>query len=274
MKAKDLNAYLRSLIAVEEPSVDRVVFGDPETVVARIGTAWMPYAKTCREAVAAGVNVLVVHEPAFYTHWDLDERERDFYAAPEPGRKGFLEARDRKREWMERNGLVIIRCHDVLDRLPDIGIPHAFGRLLSFEAKDLLRSKRFYDVFSVEPAPAEAVARRLAGRLRSVGQPGVAFYGDPHRVVRSVGLGTGCICDPLESMDLAPDLFVGIDDTIRTWVQTTWAEDTGRPLVVVNHGASEEAGVRALSEHLQKAFPEHGVLHFAQGCGYRWVTSA
>jgi hypothetical protein len=89
--------------------------------------------------------------------------------------------------------------------------------------------------------------------------------------VRSVGLGTGCICDPLEYMDLAPDLFVGIDDTIRTWIQTTWAEDTGRPLVVVNHGASEEAGVRALSEHLRSAFPGHGVVHFPEGCGYRWL---
>jgi hypothetical protein len=107
-----------------------------------------------------------------------------------------------------------------------------------------------------------------------VGQPGVAFYGDPDHTVRSVGLGTGCICDPLEFMELAPDLFIGIDDTIRTWIQTTWAEDTGRPLVVVNHGASEEAGVRALSEHLRQAFPDHGVVHFPQGCGYRWLSTA
>jgi putative NIF3 family GTP cyclohydrolase 1 type 2 len=272
MKAKDLNAHLRSLIAVDEPSVDRIVFGDPDTVVGRIGTAWMPYWKTCREAVAAGVNVLVVHEPAFYTHWDLDEREHDFYAAPAAGREAFVEARDRKRAWLEENRLVVIRCHDVLDRLPDVGIPHAFGRLLGFEAKDVLRSKRFFDVYAVEAAPAATVARRIAERLHAVGQPGVAFYGDPDRMVRSVGLGTGCICDPLEYLELAPDLFIGIDDTIRTWIQTTWAEDTGRPLVVVNHGASEEAGVRALSEHLRQAFPDHGVVHFPQGCGYRWLA--
>jgi putative NIF3 family GTP cyclohydrolase 1 type 2 len=183
-----------------------------------------------------------------------------------------VEARDRKREWLEKNRLVIIRCHDVLDRLPDIGIPHAFGRLLGLEAKDLLRSKRYYDVYAVEAAPAATVARRLAERLRAVGQPGVAFYGDPDRAVRSIGLGTGCICDPLEYLELAPDLFIGIDDTIRTWIQTTWAEDTGRPLVVVNHGASEEAGVRALSEHLRRTFPGLEVVHFAQGCGYRWIS--
>ena len=189
MKAKDLNAHLRSLTSVEEPSVDRIVFGDPDAVVEKIGTAWMPYWKTCREAVRAGVNVLVVHEPAFYTHWDLGEREHDFYAAPAAGRQAFLEARDRKREWLEKSRLVLIRCHDVLDRLPDIGIPHAFGGLLGFEARDVVRSKRFYDVYAVEAAPAARVARRLAERLRAVGQPGVAFYGDPDRVVRSVGPG-------------------------------------------------------------------------------------
>jgi hypothetical protein len=273
MRAKDLNAYLRARIPVDEPSVDRVVIGDPDALVKKVGTAWMPYWKTCREAVEAGVNVLVVHEPAFYTHWDLDERDgRDYLSAPEAGKKAFVEARDAKRAWLEASGLVIIRCHDVLDRLPCIGIPHAFGRLLGFEAKDVVRSKRFHDVFAVAPAPAAAVARGIALRLRAVGQPGVAFYGDPERIVRSVGVGTGCICDPLESMDLAPDLFVGIDDTIRTWIQTTWAEDTGHPLVVVNHGASEEAGMRELSLHLRAAFPDLGVVHLAQGCGYRWIA--
>ena len=38
-------------------------------------------------------------------------------------------------------------------------------------------------------------------------------------------------------------------------------------LCLVNHGATEEAGVRALSEHLRGAFPELGVVHFAPGGG-------
>jgi putative NIF3 family GTP cyclohydrolase 1 type 2 len=260
---------------VKEPSVDRIVLGKPDTRVTGIGTAWMPYFRTCREAVARGINLLVVHEPAFYTHWDLDARKGDdFLSAPATGRAAYIEARDRKRAWLVEKGLVILRCHDVWDLMAGVGIPHAFGRLLGFADADRIRSKTYMNVYSVEAGPALAQARRIAARLAAVGQPGVAFYGDPERKVASVGVGTGCICDPLEMMELAPDLFVAIDDTVRTWIHTTWAEDTGRPLVVVNHGASEEAGVRTLSEHLKATYPAVEVTHIPQGCTYRFVTAS
>jgi hypothetical protein len=48
--------------------------------------------------------------------------------------------------------------------------------------------------------------------------------------------------------------------------------DTGQPLVVINHGASEETGVRMLAEQLEKTYPEQKVIHYGQGCGYEWVT--
>ena len=101
----------------------------------------------------------------------------------------------------------------------------------------------------------------------------MAFYGDKNYTVRSVGVGTGCICDPMKYMQLDPDLFIAIDDTVRTWIQTTYAEDTGKPLVVVNHGTSEEFGMKMLSEHLARAFSDMEVTHYKQGCTYQWVTA-
>jgi len=101
----------------------------------------------------------------------------------------------------------------------------------------------------------------------------VAFYGDPKYNVGSVGVGTGCICNPIEFMDLEPDLFIAIDDTVRTWTQTTYAEDTGRPLVVINHGTSEEHGMKMLNAHLKEAFPDKDVIHLEQGCTYKWITA-
>ncbi len=118
------------------------------------------------------------------------------------------------------------------------------------------------------------MARSIARRLADLGQPGVAFYGDPARVVDSVGVGTGCYSDPLEFMDLAPGLFIALGDVVRTWTQTAFARDTGWPLVVIDHGTSEEAGVRKLSEHLRTVYPDRKVLHYAQGCTYDWVTGA
>ncbi len=272
--AKDVAAFLRSLAEVEEPSVDRIVIGDPETVVTNIGTAWLPYGDTCRQAARDGVNLLVVHEPTFYTHWDLDEKSPDLFAASAAGKEAYTKATGVKKDWIRNNKMVVIRCHDVEDKVGGFGIPHAFGRLLGFRSDDVIRSKPYYNVYRTEPRPAIEVARMIAGKMAEVRQPGIAFYGDRNRIVDSVGVGTGCYSDPIEFMDLAPALFVSIDDVIRTWTQTVYARDTGHPLVVVNHGATEEAGVRGLSEFLKEHYPERQVIHYAQGCGYEWVTGA
>jgi len=272
LTAQDVNDHLRSLCEVAEPSVDRIVIGRPETGVTGIGTAWMPYWQTLREAVKRGVNTLVVHEPTFYAHWDLDTKDSDFFGG-QPGRDDYVRLRDEKIKWINDNGLVIIRCHDVLDKVAGFGIPFALGQVLGFTDDDLIRSKTFFNVYRVEPKPAALVAREIASRLKVLGQPGVAFYGDPDYRVRSVGVGTGCICDPIGFADLKPDLFIGIDDTIRTWIQTTYAEDTGRPLVVINHGTSEEYGMRMLNGHLKEVFPNKNVVHLNQGCSYRWITA-
>lgn len=272
LTAFDINKYLRSLIDVEEPSVDKIIIGDPGTLVKKIGTAWMPYWKTCKQAVKEGVNVLVVHEPTFYAHRDLEAAEWLNIENPGTGKQKYLEMRDEKARWIKENGLVIIRCHDVWDKIPDIGIPYAFGQALGFSNDDIVRRETFYNVYRTEPLSAIELARSIALKLNMAGQPGVAFYGDENYLVRSVGVGTGCICDPMNYMQLEPDLFIAIDDTVRTWIQTTYAEDTGKPLVVVNHGTSEEFGIKLLNEHLAEAFRDFEVIHYDQGCTYKWVS--
>ena len=271
--AGELNTYLRSLIEVNEPSVDKVIVGDPDTPISKIGTAWMPYWHTLKEAKAKGVNTMVVHEPTFYTHRDLEATGGDYLNAPSPAKEQYLEQVAAKKAWIEENEMVVIRCHDVLDKIGEYGIPFAFGRALGFSDSDLIRSRPYYNVYRTESQPAIDVAKRIASILKEVGQPGVAFYGDENYPVKTVGLGTGCICDPLQFMDLEMDLAIAIDDSINTWTQTTFAEDTGRPLVVVNHGSTEEFGMKELSVQLNKALDQHETLHFKQGCSYRWLTA-
>lgn len=273
LKAKDVNAYLRSLCEVPEPSCDRVIVGDPETVVTKIGTVWMPYLKTCREVLRRGVNTLVVHEPTFYSHWDMDAQAGDYGRDGSPGQAAYLRQREEKRKWIEDQGLVIVRCHDVMDKVAKFGIPFALGRVLGFTDADIVRARTYYNVYRTDPKPAIQIAQYIAKRLKSLNQPGVAFYGDKNYTVRSIGVGTGCICDPIAFHDMEPDLFIAIDDKVRTWIQTTYAEDTGRPLVVINHGTSEDPGMKLLGEQLRQAFSGVEVIHFEQGCSYNWITA-
>jgi putative NIF3 family GTP cyclohydrolase 1 type 2 len=260
------------LATVKEPSVDRIVIGDPETKIKKAGTAWTPYFKTLKDALNKGVNVLVVHEPAFYRHWDLDRKEPNYFNIPVPAKNQYMEAIETKKKWIEDNGFVIIRSHDVPDIIKNFGIPFGLGKKLGFKNEDIIRSKDFYNVYRIEKDTAENVARKIALQLKDYNQPGVAFYGDPRRVVSNVGLGTGCICDPNDYAELDADMNIGIDDTIRTWVQTTFSEDTGKPLLVINHGTSEEMGMRLLNEHLRKNIPGIEFIHFGQGCTYKWIS--
>ena len=274
VSAGDMQEYLRSLHEVSEPSVDRIVIGDPETKILKAGTCWQPYFSTLRKAKELGINLMIVHEPTFYVHWDLDQENGMFDRAPSPARENYEEAVETKRRWIEENKMVIIRSHDVPDILKGFGIPFSLGRALGYENKDIMSSKDYYNVYHVEPDTAWNVARNIASSLMVLNQPGVAFYGDKDRMVSTVGLGTGCICDPMQYQELEPDLTIGIDDTIRTWTQTTYAEDTGNPLVVINHGTSEEMGMRMLNQHLTQNIPGIEFIHLNQGCTYRWITGS
>jgi len=269
--AGDMQEYLRSLYQVSEPSVDRIVIGDPDTKIRKVGTCWQPYFSTLKKAKAQGINLMIVHEPTFYTHWDLDQENGLFHSTPSPAREQYRAAIEEKKKWILENDMVIIRSHDVPDILKDFGMPFALGHALGFETGDIVRSKDYYNVYEVEPDRAWNVAGKIASSLKVLKQPGVAFYGDGQRMVSSVGLGTGCICDPMQYQELNPDLVIAIDDTIRTWTQTTYAEDSGDPLVVINHGTAEEMGMRMLNQHLRQNIPGMEFIHLNQGCTYRWI---
>ena len=271
--ATDLQKYLRGLYTVKEPSVDRIIYGDPATKIKKVGTALTPYLSTLKEAVSKGINVLVVHEPTFYRHWDLDTKEASLFNTPSPAKEHYMEAVEVKKKYIENNGLVIIRSHDIPDIIKNFGMPYALGQKLGYKNEDIVRSKDYYNVYRIEKDTALNVAKKIAADVKDLNQPGVAFYGDPNRYVSTVGLGTGVNSDPQNYADLTPDLYISIDDTIRTWIQTTYSEDTGIPLVVINHGTAEEMGMRVFNEFLARNNPSIEFIHINQGCGYRWITA-
>jgi putative NIF3 family GTP cyclohydrolase 1 type 2 len=272
LTASALQEFLVSLTPLKAKTVDRIIIGDPSTKIKKIGTCWMPYHETCKKAVDSGVNVLVTHEPTFYTHWDLDEKKSDYYSASPFTKNIYLEQVEKKKKWINENGLVIIRNHDTMDALKEVGIPFSFGKFLGFENSEIIASRTYYNVYKTKRQSASAFAGTIAAKLKELGQPGVAFYGDPDYPVASVGIGTGCICDPMEFADLKPDIFISIDDVVRTWTQTTYATDSGKPLIVINHGTSEEMGMRMLNKIIKDKFPSIETVHFDQGCSYKWIT--
>ena len=163
--------------------MDRIVIGDPETKIQKVGTCWQPYFSTLRQAKGLGINLMIVHEPTFYTHWDLDQESSLYNSTPSPAREKYQEAIAVKKKWIEDNEMVIIRSHDVPDIVKGFGMPFALGKALGYDNSDIIRSRDYYNVYRVETDTAWNLARKMASSLLVLNQPGVAFYGDRERLV-------------------------------------------------------------------------------------------
>ncbi len=262
MLAKDLQTYLRSLNGGWmdlEASVDTFKSGDPETEVLGIAVSWMSTREALTQALELGCNVFVTHEPTFYTH-------HDDLSSPVFELEGACE----KLAFVKASGITVVRCHDLWDQVPEIGIPDAWGEALGLgEAVD---GTGYYRVYDVAGRTAGDVARQVAERTRPFGQEAVQLFGDADTPVSRVAIGTGAIT-PLFSYlhDFRIDLAICTDDGFTAWQHGAYALDAGLPVIVVNHATSEEPGMMRLAEHLQAQFPDTPVHFIPRGCLYRLI---
>jgi hypothetical protein len=58
-------------------TVDRILAGDPDTVVRGIAVTMMATLDVIERAVAAGKNMIITHEPTFYLHQDTTKEIQD-----------------------------------------------------------------------------------------------------------------------------------------------------------------------------------------------------
>jgi putative NIF3 family GTP cyclohydrolase 1 type 2 len=261
MKASDLQTYLRSLNGGWmnlDATVDTFKAGQPDADVRGIAVGWMSYTWALRRAIELGCNLFVTHEPTYYNHLDDDPRIFDL-----PGTR-------EKRRFIEENELVILRCHDLWDQAPDIGIPDSWGAWLGFDAA--IAGEGYFRVYDVAGRTAAEVARQVARRVAPLGQPAVELIGPPDAPVSRVCIGTGAITPFLKFIRAYQvDLAICTDDGIAQWRDGGYAIDMGVPIIVANHAVSEEAGVASLARRIQQAFPEVPVRHIPQRCMYTLV---
>lgn len=272
MKAFELDQHLKSLFTVSGDTVDGILAGSPERKIEKIGTCWLPYWETLKKMSNDGINVVVCHEPLFYAHrgWNAPQNDVKTYCAEHNLNKALSEYEQQvhiKNDWIIEHKMTIIRCHDVLDNVDGFGITYAFAHLIGLKDQNLINKRDYIHVYGIKETTAVEVVKSLAEKLMPLQQGSIAFYGDLNRHVKNVGIGAGCGSDPLDMMELGADFCITITDVMRTWIHGAFANDTGLPLAVVNHGVSEEAGVKELSNYLAH---ELGVpvTHYPQGSGY------
>lgn len=241
MKAQDVVEHFLSRAdwVDRENTVDRVIIGDPEQDVDRCTVSWMPSLAALRATVAAGAGLLVCHEPTFWNH--RDDR-------PENEPLG-----EEKRQFIEANGLVVVRNHDCWDRWPRVGIPWAWASFLELgDEPAAVGANGFQHRYDVAPLALDELAACIAGKCATIGEPMVQVTGDGSAQVGKIGVGTGCGCGIKNYLEMGCDCSVVCDDGSCYWSGIQLAKDLGHPVIRVNHGTSEEPGMVTMTRYINE----------------------
>jgi len=263
MKAKEIENHFFSVAdwVNRERTVDGILLGDPEKEIGKVLVTWMPSFEALRTAVKGGFDMVIPHEPTFFAHVERDKIEE-------------LELGREKKKFVEKNGLVILRNHDVWDRMPEIGIPWAWARFLGMGEKPVeIGGNGYLHRYDIEPTPLDDLARTIAEKTKAIGEEAVQVCGDGARLVSKVGTGTGCACNIERYQEMGCDVSVVSDDGSIYWRTIQWAKDGDHPVIRVNHGTSEEPGMVTLTKYVNDTFPDVTAEHLPHGCCYRLVEA-
>jgi putative NIF3 family GTP cyclohydrolase 1 type 2 len=238
-----------------EKTCDRLISGDPDREVRKVGTGWMPCSQNLEAAAADGCDLFISHETFFYGLWapGVDSRDTPW------GR--------RRMAAIEKANMACMNLHDTWDNFPEYGIRDAWRAFLGLT--DLLAERSYYypgtDRFAaknslalcrVQPQTLAQFASHVARRCSVFpASHGVTIMGNPDARVEKVATGVGCHIPCLEMLELGADaLVLTFDRAFQTTIRIPLSE-MGANLLVVEHGVAEMPGMESMARYLEKAFP-------------------
>ena len=260
MKAIEIRNHFQSIghWVTWENTCDQFLHGDPDTEVRGIATAWIPTNEALLQAAKQGINLFITHEPAFYPNYQGD---------------ASVEAlAEQKRKLMDEHGIVLLRCHDTWDRMPEVGIPDAWATFLGFETEPR-PIESFYKICLVGECSVEELARSIVEKVRTLGQEVVLIFGDRKKEVSRMAVGTGAITNLLTMHKLGADVILATDDGFNYWSGGLWSADSDVPLLVVNHATAELPGMQTMAGYLSEKFSDIPVEYLPVAFPYSAVCS-
>lgn len=231
-----------------ERTVDNIIVGSPDTKVRGIAATMMATLDVLERAAAAGKNMVVTHESTFFSHRDdveqLAEDETYLY----------------KKEFAERNDMVVFHFHDHWHRRRPDGIAVGMAREMGWEEFAAPDNPRR---FTLPPTKLADIARQVSTRLDA---GTVRVLGDPGMTVRNVRASWGYVSQFPGTDFIAED---GVDLLIvgetREWELVEYVADMAasgknKALILIGHIASEQAGMKHCASWMATFVPEVPVV--------------
>lgn len=242
----------RSGVNWRQQTVDTFKAGDPNTKVTGITTTMFSTLEVMQKSAAAGRNMLIVHEPTFYSGSDdTSTIEGDAVLA-------------QKRAFIKEKGLIVWRFHDHWHAIrPDpvsVGVVRKLGWTKYLKSND-----RWLFEFP------ETTLREFADSIaKTYHSNSVRVIGDPNLKFTKVGFVAGAPGPmPQIRMLQRDDVEVLVGGETREWETVEYVRDAvtqGRhkAMILMGHNISEEAGAEVCAEWLRE---------FVQGIPIEFVPS-
>lgn len=224
---------------------DQLINGDPEAEVTKVVTTFMATADVIEKATALGAEMIVTHEPTYFTGKDAQEwLENDSV---------YL----KKRELLDRENIAIWRYHDHMHAAHTDQIYDGLIKELGWE--------KYIDKNWPMPHCFEIPETDMAGLVeffkRKLKMGTVRIIGDPKMRVKRVGilvgggsLGLGREEMPMQFME-QQHLDVIVCGEITEWTSCAYVRDAyqlglNKGMIIIGHERTEEPGMKYMAEWL------------------------
>jgi putative NIF3 family GTP cyclohydrolase 1 type 2 len=244
-----------------DKTTDIVTFGSPNTEIKKIAVAWKPTFSALKEAKEKGVNLFISHESIAVNTINKSMKQDVEFA---------FESEIELFDFLTESNMTVYRCHEFLDAVPYWGVMDTWQRKLELPGK-IIAHKYPNIITEVKPMKIENLAKHIISKINHLGQKTVLVAGNTDKHVSRIATGTGCGHDLAGVRKLGSDISIVVDDAYNYVRIGSHMRDLDYPLIIVNHGVSEEWAVKNLSEHLQKNFPEIETIYIPQSCAYTFI---
>ena len=225
-------------------TVDRIVAGTADTPIQGIATTMMATLDVVQRAAAAGKNLVITHEPTFYSHEDATDELR--------GDPTF----QYKLDFIRKNNMVVFRFHDHWHRRNPDGIAFGMARELGWEKNADPQNPR---LFSFPSIPLADFVDNIKARLKP---HTMRVLGDPSLRISKAIANWGYVSQlPGIALLARPDVNVMVGGEAREWEVVEYAQDSisagnKKALVLLGHVVSEQAGMKYCAEWLKPLVSE------------------
>ena len=219
---------------------DTFKIGGPDAVVAGIATSFGGNLRVLQLAQKAGLNMIIVHEPTFYSDGDRIDLVKD-----DPLYKLKL-------EWANRNNIVVWRIHDNWHAHKPDGIRLGWNNDLGWTRYQVDGNPGLWDL---PPTTLGEFAKSLA---RSLESRSVRVIGDPNLRVARVAYGSHNLEGNMAALRAADCAIVS---ETREYDSFEYARDTvlsgaKKGAIFISHQAGEDMGMDEFARWVKPFVPE------------------